>query len=119
MALLGLTSQRRLKSRPQFDRVFDHECGSRDKFFAVYACPNKEQGPRLGMVVSRRVSPRAVDRNRIKRHIREDFRLSITGLGDLDYVVVARNTVLKESGAAIRASLQQHWKRLNRQCGNF
>lgn len=118
MALLGLTSQRRLKSRPQFDRVFDHDCGSRDKFFAIYACPNNEQGPRLGMVVSRRVSPRAVDRNRIKRQIREDFRLSVAELDDLDYVVVARNAVLKETGVAIRASLQQHWKRLNKQCGN-
>lgn len=71
------------------------------------------------MVVSRRVSPRAVDRNRIKRQIREDFRLSVTELDDLDYVVVARSAVLKETGAAIRASLQQHWKRLNKQCGNF
>lgn len=118
MALPGLTSKRRLKSRPQFDRVFDFKCCSRDKYFAVYACPNNEQVPRLGLVVSRRVSPRAVDRNRIKRQIREDFRLSVTGHNDLDYVVVARNAVLKETGAAIRASLQQHWKRLNKQCGN-
>ncbi len=118
MALLGLTSKRRLKSRPQFDRVFDHKCCSRDKYFAVYACPNSEHVSRLGLVVSRRVSPRAVDRNRIKRQIREDFRLSVTGLNDLDYVVVARNAALTETGAAIRVSLQQHWKRLNKQCGN-
>ena len=118
MALLGLTSKRRLKSRPQFDRVFDYDCGSRDKFFAVYACPNNEHEPRLGLVVSRRVSPRAVDRNRIKRQIREDFRQSVTRLENLDYVVVARNAALKETGATIRGSLQQHWKRLNKQCGN-
>ncbi len=35
------------------------------------------------MVVSRRVSPRAVDRNRIKRQIREDFRQSVAELDDL------------------------------------
>lgn len=118
MALLGLTSKRRLKSRPQFDRVFDHKCISRDKYFAVYACPNNEQMSRLGLVVSRRVSNRAVDRNRIKRQIREDFRQSVTELENLDYVVVARNAALKETGAVISASLQQHWKRLNKQCGN-
>ncbi|MEE8482375.1 MAG: ribonuclease P protein component [Acidiferrobacterales bacterium] len=118
MALLGLTSKRRLKSRPQFDRVFNNKCGFRDKYFAVYACPNNEQTPRLGLVVSRRVSTRAVDRNRIKRQIRENFRQSVAELKNLDYVVVARNAVLKETGAALHASLQQHWKRLNKQCGN-
>jgi len=118
MALLGLTSQRRLKSRPQFDQVFDHKCTSRDKFFVVYARPNNEQVSRLGLVVSRRVSARAVDRNRIKRQIREDFRLSTNELEELDYVVVARAAALKETGTAIRASLQQHWKRINKQCGN-
>jgi len=119
VALLGLTSKRRLKSRQQFDRVFDHKkCNSRDKFFIVYACPNNEKVSRLGLVVSRRVSTRAVDRNRIKRQIREDFRQSVTKLENLDYVVVARNAALKETGAAIRASLQQHWKQLNKQCGN-
>lgn len=118
MAPLGLTSQRRLKSRPQFDHVFDRDCGSRDKFFAVFACPNNEQEPRLGLVVSRRVSPRAVDRNRIKRQIREDFRQSVAALENLDYVVVARGAALKQTGAALRASLQLHWKRLNKQCGN-
>lgn len=118
MALLGLTSKRRLKSRPQFDRVFEHDCNSRDKYFTVFACPNNEQTPRLGLVVSRRVSPRAVDRNRIKRQVREDFRLSVAALENLDYVVVARNAARDENGAGIRASLQQHWKRLNKQCAN-
>ena len=118
MALLGLPSQRRLKSRLQFNYVFDNNCGSRDKYFAVYARPNNEQGPRLGMVVSRRVSPRAVDRNRIKRQIREDFRQSVAELDDLDYVVVARQAARRETGGKIRTSLQQHWDRLYKQCGN-
>ncbi len=118
MALLGLPGKRRLKSRSQFDRVFDNDCGSRDKYFAVYARPNNEQGPRLGLVVSRRVSPRAVDRNRIKRQIREDFRQSVAHLDDLDYVVVARYAARRQIGGRIRASLQQHWNRLNKQCGN-
>ena len=46
---------------------------------------------RLGLVVSRRVDKRAVVRNRIKRRLREIFRLHRARLTQpLDIVVVAR-----------------------------
>jgi len=42
---------------------------------------------RLGMLVSRRHAARAVERNRIKRCIREAFRLEQERLGALDVLV--------------------------------
>jgi ribonuclease P protein component len=42
---------------------------------------------RLGMLVSRRHAARAVERNRIKRCIREAFRLEQENLGPLDVLV--------------------------------
>jgi len=44
-------------------------------------------GARLGMLVSRRHSAHAVERNRIKRCIREAFRLEQEKLGPLDVLV--------------------------------
>ncbi len=44
-------------------------------------------GARLGMLVSRKHSHRAVERNRIKRCIREAFRLEQERLGALDVLV--------------------------------
>ncbi len=43
--------------------------------------------PRLGMLVSRKHSPRATVRNRIKRCIREAFRLEQKKLGAIDVLV--------------------------------
>lgn len=45
---------------------------------------------RLGLAVSRKVDPRAVGRNRIKRQLRDCFRQHRTLLAPGDYVVVAR-----------------------------
>jgi ribonuclease P protein component len=43
--------------------------------------------PRLGMLVTRKHAPHAVDRNRIKRCIREAFRHEQARLGALDVLV--------------------------------
>lgn len=42
---------------------------------------------RLGLLISRRHAPRAVVRNRIKRCIREAFRLAQERLGPIDVLV--------------------------------
>lgn len=42
---------------------------------------------RMGMVVAKRVLPRAVDRNRVKRHLRETFRHRASTLPAVDLVV--------------------------------
>jgi len=44
-------------------------------------------GPRLGLLVTRKHAARATERNRIKRCIREAFRLEQDGLGPLDVLV--------------------------------
>ncbi len=51
------------------------------------ARPNEQGGARLGLVVSRRLYPRAVDRNRVRRRIREAFRHVAAALPALDFVV--------------------------------
>jgi ribonuclease P protein component len=55
--------------------------------YTFYVKRRETGGARLGMLVSRRHSPRAVERNRIKRCIREAFRLEQGRLGALDVLV--------------------------------
>ena len=43
--------------------------------------------PRLGLIIPRRIVPRAVDRNRLKRVLREWFRLNRDRLGSRDILV--------------------------------
>lgn len=45
---------------------------------------------RLGIIASKRIAPRAVDRNRAKRLVREAFRSLRHGLGGRDVVVQLR-----------------------------
>lgn len=59
------------------------------------------QPPRLGLAVSRKVDPRAVGRNRIKRVLREATRRLRPQLAGGDYVVVARAAARNASSAQL------------------
>lgn len=50
-----------------------------------------DSGPRLGVIAGRHAWPRAVDRNRFRRLVRETFRLLQHRLQQRDYIVRARN----------------------------
>ena len=69
----------RLVHAHEFDRVFK-ECEFRigNAALLFLAKPNHQGFNRLGMVVSKKSVPLAVDRNRIKRQIRETFRKTLT-----------------------------------------
>lgn len=56
--------------------------------------------PRLGILISRKHAPRATDRNRIKRCIREAFRLEQEHLGPVD-LLVRPPYAWRESNAAL------------------
>ena len=82
----------RLLHKEEFDRVFAGP-STRLKRFPVrligapIALPDGRT-PRLGIVVAKRVLRRAVDRNRVRRVIRESFRLARRRLPGLDIVVL-------------------------------
>ena len=71
-----------------------------------------EPGARLGMAVSRRVSKLAVVRNRIRRQIRESFRKHRARLPACDILVIARQSMVQQSNAQLRAELESLWLRL-------
>jgi ribonuclease P protein component len=60
---------------------------------------------RLGLAVSRKVDPRAVGRNRIKRILRDAFRRRRAELPSGAYVVVARPAARTTDATALRAAL--------------
>ena len=66
---------RRLSGRRAFGRVFQARAKKNVGPLAIHALPNQLSHPRLGLSVSRKVG-NAVARNRVKRLLREAFRLS-------------------------------------------
>lgn len=83
----------RLKRPEEFKKVFASKRRSSDKFFLILASYNSLNRARLGLAVPKKHIPAAVERNRLKRIIREHFRLNQEKLKGNDIVVVVRNKV--------------------------
>jgi len=84
--------RRRLSRSGEFDKVYREGKSHASRHLVVYSFPRASDGeePRLGISVGRKVGG-AVDRNRVKRLLREAFWATV---GDLpagyDFVIVAR-----------------------------
>jgi ribonuclease P protein component len=115
-ARCGLSKSYRLLKPAEFKVTLKSSTRWRDDFFGVYATPNPYPYGRLGIVVSRKTSPRAVVRNRVKRQIRESFRCQKEKFGGLDIVVVAGPRAGTGQSIALRTSLQQIWDKVEKQC---
>jgi ribonuclease P protein component len=84
--------RRRLSRSGEFERVYREGRSHASRYLVVYAFPRAENEgePRLGVSVGRKLGG-AVDRNRVKRQLRDAFWESADGLsGDHDFVIVAR-----------------------------
>lgn len=86
-ARFGLGEQVRITRTRDFERLFRQGVRRNVSGYTFYV-GRREEGPaRLGLLVSRRHSPKAVRRNAIKRSVREAFRLEQPQLGPVDLLV--------------------------------
>ena len=110
------TRQYKLTKPIDFKRVFSNPLVSADACFRVLATAYGRENPRLGMAVSRQVDKRAVGRNRIKRAVRESFRLYWAGRpAGLDVVVLPRWQTATMCNEKLLRSLRRHWSKLENQ----
>ncbi|WP_062051969.1 ribonuclease P protein component [Bacillus sp. JCM 19034] len=107
-----MKSEQRIKKSQEFSIVFKRGQSVANRQFVLYTLWKKEQSEfRLGLSVSKKVG-NAVTRNRVKRYIRECFRIKQDLIkNQYDYIVIARNPTAKMSYHEVEKSLMHVLKK--------
>lgn len=115
MIRLRFRKDQHLRKPADFARVYALRCVARQRFLTVFAAPNQVGHSRLGLSVSKKHGS-AVIRNRIKRLLREVFRLQRHDLpAGLDLVLIpeqARDATLVEFQASLARAATKLSQRL-------
>jgi ribonuclease P protein component len=107
--------EKRLLKPRQFKAVFDSPGGKvAGRNVLLLARANGLDHPRLGLVIGKKSVRLSVERNRLKRQIRETFRQSQDDLAGWDVVVVARKGLGDLDNPELAGQFIKLWKRLAR-----
>lgn len=97
MNRLTLPARMKLKSGDDFKRTYDAKCSVADPRLVVYAFANGLGHSRIGLSVSKKVG-NAVERNRVKRMLREAYRLNQHDVpSGFDFIFIPRGPALTYS----------------------
>ncbi|MDQ2077038.1 ribonuclease P protein component [Marinimicrobium sp. ABcell2] len=115
MASLAFGKSLRLLTSSDFKVVFDNApFRASHNHFLILARFNQLDRPRLGLIIGKKHVRLAHERNRLKRHIRETFRLRQQSLCGLDVIVIARKGMDELSNPQLNHQLNQQWQRIER-----
>jgi ribonuclease P protein component len=116
VARQGFAPHQRILTAAAFDAVYSQRVRAMDSFFSVNAAANTLGYARLGLSIGKKAVGNSVARNRVKRQVRESFRLHAADLKGLDLVVGARNSARTAHNARLRESLDGLWKEIQKRC---
>jgi ribonuclease P protein component len=113
MPFAGLPREARLRRPSEFAALRTSSGRAGGRCFHVRYRDNELGQARLGLAISKRVSKRAVERNRIKRLLRESFRRIRHQLPSIDVMVMAREQAAGLPGAQLLAEIDVLWRKLS------
>jgi ribonuclease P protein component len=115
---LRLGAELRLRSKLQFDALYASGKRIDDRFFGLRIKPNGLEHPRVGLAVAVKTAGSGVARNRLRRLVRESFRLAQHELPGVDIVVAAKIPAREAPATTLRASLATLWQRVASTCAS-
>jgi len=106
----------RLLTPKNFSFVFEQAIPSVSPSLTLLARYNAIDNARLGITVAKKRVKNASDRNRIKRIIRESFRLKRHSLPNIDIIVIAKHGIGSLTNQELHKQLEKLWNKLNKRC---
>jgi ribonuclease P protein component len=110
--------QVRLLTAGDYQSVFNSTSA---KVFAgefLLLAKNQSHQARLGLIVSKKNDKRAVGRNRIKRVVRDSFRLHQEQLQGLDVIFLGRAGIKELDNPTLHKRLEKAWQQLAKKAQN-
>jgi ribonuclease P protein component len=113
MADYRFTREKRLLNAADFQRVFDNtQIKASTRELLILAATNDLDRSRIGFIIAKKNIRTAVHRNRIKRLIREHFRVHCDEIIAADLIIMARKGFDKRSNSEINSAFCDLWGKL-------
>ncbi|NQY33883.1 MAG: ribonuclease P protein component [Alteromonadaceae bacterium] len=112
MVTYNFNRESRLLTPDHFQAVFSKPLRFGSSHITILITPNLDQRNRLGLAIAKKRVKLAVQRNRIKRQIRESFRLNQHNLPHIDIVVMVKSGTDKLDNSEINRQLEKIWRKV-------
>ena len=104
----------RLTQDKEFDNVFKLGRASYSQILGIKTAANKKSNSRFGVLISTKISKKAVARNKLKRQIREIIQSQITKIKPgYDIVVITFPLIIKADYKKLEKTINQNLKKLS------
>jgi ribonuclease P protein component len=109
--MYSFKKQQRLLHKSDYDHVFNKAQKIANSCFVVLYRDNEVDQARLGLAISKKMVAKSHDRNRLKRLLRETFR--VQQLPAIDIVILARTGVASMEHSIIINKMSNVWNQLS------
>jgi ribonuclease P protein component len=82
------------------------------QWFSIKAFPSSQKTPRFGIIIGKKVSPKAVERNRIKRAIASACQPLLESVSITDFLIIAKPAIKECTKEAITEAIKKSFNKL-------
>lgn len=109
----------RLVNPDDFKRVFSKGRRVHQPPLSLVYVVNGLAHSRIGLAIGKRLARRAIERNRVKRLVRESFRVRKQEVEGMDCVFYLNGSTTQLSNAALRGLIDRLWQKVNAKCDTY
>lgn len=107
-----LKKESRITKKKEFDLIFSQGKGSYNKYLGIKTTKGAQEYCRFGIIVSAKVSKKAVQRNKIKRRIRAILLELLPSIKKNDYIIITLPPIISCDYQQIKESILFNLKKL-------